>query len=205
MAGRSSRAEHPCSAQVSLSGPDPARLHPAPAPSRMQATSVSLSVTTAPGRVQATVLPACSVDGCHAALTQGSVGSWSKATVVPACSSDYCPAARAQGRMDSWSQARVVPACSYIWKPCCACVYTGEYGLMGLLALGMCYVLLLANGSAQFGHSLGGSSGARPPWPQPRQDVPGWLALHAAYRERVHSGSLPQVQAAGKPSSSRGR
>jgi hypothetical protein len=71
----------------------------------------------------------------------------------------------------------------------------GEYGLMGLLALGMCYVLLLANGNAEFGAGLGGNGAAvRPPWPQPRLDVPGWAALHAAFAERLHSGAAAPVR-----------
>jgi hypothetical protein len=67
----------------------------------------------------------------------------------------------------------------------------GEYGLMGLLALGMCYVLLLANGSADFG--VQAPKPAQAPWPQPRQNVPGWLSLHLSYLERLSDTSSSQV------------
>ena len=65
---------------------------------------------------------------------------------------------------------------------------------MGLLALGMCYVLLLANGNADFG--VAPPKPAQAPWPQPRQSVPGWLGLHLAYVERLAGSSASQVWAA---------
>ncbi|CAL5224691.1 g7416 [Coccomyxa viridis] len=66
----------------------------------------------------------------------------------------------------------------------------GEYGLMGLLALGMCYVLLLANGNADFG--VPAPKPAQAPWPQPRQSVPGWLSLHMSYVDRLADSSASQ-------------
>lgn len=68
-------------------------------------------------------------------------------------------------------------------------VVPGEYGLMFLLAMGMMFVLLLANGNAQFGHSRI----MQPPWPQPRQDVPGWAALHLSYIDKIAQASTNQV------------
>ena len=76
---------------------------------------------------------------------------------------------------------------SWMLQQCAA----GEYGLMGLLALGMCYVLLLANGSADFG--VQAPQPAQAPWPQPRQNVPGWLSLHLSYLERLSDTSSSQV------------
>jgi hypothetical protein len=67
---------------------------------------------------------------------------------------------------------------------------TGEYGLMALLALGMCYVLLLSNGNARFGDG----TVSPPPWPQPRQEVPGWLALHLAYVDRIAQATAGQAR-----------
>ncbi|CAL8464562.1 g4097 [Coccomyxa elongata] len=64
----------------------------------------------------------------------------------------------------------------------------GEYGLMFLLAMGMMFVLLLANGNAQFGRSRI----MQPPWPQPRQDVPGWAALHLSYIDKIAQASANQ-------------
>jgi hypothetical protein len=58
---------------------------------------------------------------------------------------------------------------------------------MGALALGMCYVLLLANDNAEFAHSISGA--AEVPWPQPRDNVPGWAAMHTAFKEKVRAGS----------------
>ncbi len=66
---------------------------------------------------------------------------------------------------------------------------TGEYGLMFLLAMGMMFVLLLANGNAQFGHGRI----MQPPWPQSRQDVPGWAALHMSYIDKIAQASAGQV------------
>lgn len=77
------------------------------------------------------------------------------------------------------------------------CCNAGEYGLMALLALGMCYVLLLANGNADFG--VPAPKPAQAPWPQPRQNVPGWLSLHMSYVDRLADSSAPQV-GAGCPS-----
>ncbi len=68
-------------------------------------------------------------------------------------------------------------------------VVPGEYGLMFLLAMGMMFVLLLANGNAQFGRSRI----MQPPWPQPRQDVPGWAALHLSYIDKIAQASANQV------------
>ena len=65
----------------------------------------------------------------------------------------------------------------------------GEYGLMFMLAMGMMFVLLLANGNAQFGRSRI----MQPPWPQPRQDVPGWAALHLSYIDKIAQASANQV------------
>ena len=67
----------------------------------------------------------------------------------------------------------------------------GEYGLMGLLALGMCYVLLLANGNADFGAPA--PKPPQAPWPQPRQSVPGWLSLHLSFLERLSDAGSSQV------------
>ena len=64
---------------------------------------------------------------------------------------------------------------------------------MGLLALGMCYVLLLANGNADFG--VPAPKPAQAPWPQPRQSVPGWLSLHMSYVDRLADSSASQVRA----------
>ncbi|EIE19165.1 SGNH hydrolase [Coccomyxa subellipsoidea C-169] len=64
----------------------------------------------------------------------------------------------------------------------------GEYGLMFLLAMGMMFVLLLANGNAQFGHGRI----MQPPWPQSRQDVPGWAALHMSYIDKIAQASAGQ-------------
>lgn len=60
---------------------------------------------------------------------------------------------------------------------------------MFLLAMGMMFMLLLANGNAQFGRS----SLIQPPWPQPRQDVPGWGALHLSYIDKIAQASAGQV------------
>ena len=62
---------------------------------------------------------------------------------------------------------------------------------MGLLALGMCYVLLLANGNADFGAPA--PKPPQAPWPQPRQSVPGWLSLHLSFLERLSDSGSSQV------------
>ena len=62
---------------------------------------------------------------------------------------------------------------------------------MGLLALGMCYVLLLANGNADFGAPA--PKPPQAPWPQPRQSVPGWLSLHLSFLERISDSGSSQV------------
>ena len=62
---------------------------------------------------------------------------------------------------------------------------------MGLLALGMCYVLLLANGNADFGAPT--PKPPQAPWPQPRQSVPGWLSLHLSFLERLSDSGSSQV------------
>ena len=62
---------------------------------------------------------------------------------------------------------------------------------MGLLALGMCYVLLLANGNADFGAPT--PKPLQAPWPQPRQSVPGWLSLHLSFLERLSDSGSSQV------------
>ena len=64
---------------------------------------------------------------------------------------------------------------------------------MALLALGMCYVLLLANGNADFG--VPAPKPAQAPWPQPRQSVPGWLSLHMSYVDRLADSGASQVEA----------
>lgn len=60
---------------------------------------------------------------------------------------------------------------------------------MVLLALGMCYVLLLANGNARFGDV----KISQPPWPQPRHEVPGWLALHLSYVDKIAQSVTGEV------------
>ena len=62
---------------------------------------------------------------------------------------------------------------------------------MVLLALGMCYVLLLANRKADFG--VQAPKPTQAPWPQPRQNVPGWLSLHMSYVDRLADSSASQV------------
>ena len=70
---------------------------------------------------------------------------------------------------------------------------------MGLLALGMCYVLLLANGNADFGAPE--PKPPQAPWPQPRQNVPGWLSLHLSFLERISDSGSSQVRLHGGQSS----
>lgn len=63
---------------------------------------------------------------------------------------------------------------------------------MVLLALGMCYVLLLANRKADFG--VQAPKPTQAPWPQPRQNVPGWLTLHMSFLERLSGGGHHQAR-----------
>lgn len=66
---------------------------------------------------------------------------------------------------------------------------------MFLLAMGIMFVLLLANGNAQFGHGRI----MQPPWPQSRQDVPGWAALHMSYIDKIAQASAGQVGSSAGP------